>query len=139
MCLPPVGARLLSTVFGDWHECGEGDVQEPAEPDALSAAVVPDAIHAVVPIAGSHQREPMQADGEASVEGGRAVLEQRDRAWCRFGLEVVVGLVGPQDGPFEVRHHLVEHRRIAGDREIAVDRVRQPYTVIGDASPHATP
>ena len=52
-------------------------MQEPAEPDALALALLADAVHAVVPVAGTEEREPVHADREALVERARAVLEER--------------------------------------------------------------
>jgi len=50
-------------------------VQKPTEPDALAFAPVADAVHAVVPVAGSNQRKAVDAEREAVVKPARAVLE----------------------------------------------------------------
>ena len=138
MRLPTIGASLLAPALGDRYERSEGHVQEPAQPDALAAAVVTDSVHAVVPIARPHQRQAVQPNGKAPIERRGTMLEQRGRVRRCLGLEVVVGLVRPQRGTLEVRHHLVEHRIVAGDREIPVDGVRKPDAVVGDPGPHAT-
>src|SRR5204863_2588628 len=48
--------------------------QEPAEPDALAAALVSDTVHAVVPVPGADQGKAMRADGEPTLDGADAVL-----------------------------------------------------------------
>ena len=112
-------------------------VQEPAQPDALAPALVADPVHAVVPVARADQRQAVGADREAPVERARAVLEQRRRVRRAPRLEVGVRLVRPQGRPVEERDHLVEDRRVAGDREVAIDGVGQPEAIVGDARPDA--
>ena len=51
-------------------------MQEPAEPHALAAAVLADAVHAVVPVAGADQRQAMLAHLERALEAAAAVLEE---------------------------------------------------------------
>src|SRR5438876_1084724 len=48
--------------------------QEPAEPDALAAALVSDAVHAVVPVAGADHGKSVRADREPTLDGADAVL-----------------------------------------------------------------
>ena len=107
---------------------GERGVQEPAEPDALALAAAPDAVHAVVPVARAHQRQAVRADREAA-SSARAQCSNSERRLGRsLRLEVVVRPdPGTQRRSVEERHHLVEHRVVAGDGEVAIDRVRQPH------------
>ncbi|MEI6720815.1 MAG: hypothetical protein WCO67_08625, partial [Betaproteobacteria bacterium] len=46
--------------------------EEEAEPDALAAACGAHQVHAVVPVAGSHQGQAMGAEPQASRDGARA-------------------------------------------------------------------
>ena len=57
-------------------------MQEPSEPDALALALFADPVHAVVPVACTHERKPVPAHGEARIERPRAMLEQ-SRAFSR--------------------------------------------------------
>ena len=50
------------------REVAEDLVQEEAHPHALAAALAADAVHAVVPVAGAEQRQPVRADGERAVD-----------------------------------------------------------------------
>ena len=52
-------------------------VQEEAEPGALAAPRGPDAVHAVVPVAGAEERKAVRARGQALVDRAQAVLEER--------------------------------------------------------------
>ena len=118
MGLPgPHPGRLLAR-RGDRDEGGERCVQEPAQPDALALARLADAIHAVVPVAGAHQRQAVRAGGEREVEAAGAVLEQRRRlvGLGRLEIEVVVG--GLQGRAVDERHPLVEDGQIARGLDI---------------------
>ena len=54
-------------------------------------------------------------------------------------LEVGVRLVGLELGSLDERDALLEDRGVVGDREVAVDRVRQPEAIVGDPGAHAAP
>ena len=56
----------------------ERGVQEPAQPHALAAAVLADAVHAVIPVAGADQRQAVRAHVERALESAPAMFEQ---AW----------------------------------------------------------
>ena len=116
----------------------EHAVQEEAEPDTLAAPLVAHPVHAVVPVAGPDQRQPVTADREAHLDGPGAVLEQRGRLRRAFRLEVGIHLVGTERRSLDERHDLVEHADVAGHGHVAVDGVGQPQAVVGDARPHAT-
>ena len=58
-------------------EVGQRAVEEPAEPDALAATGRADTVHAVVPVAGAHQRESVGAGVERPLEGADAVVVER--------------------------------------------------------------
>ena len=63
MCAAPASrASVLAARLGDRRERGQDDVQEPAQPDALAAALVADPVHAVVPVARPDQRQAVGAD-----------------------------------------------------------------------------
>ena len=85
------------------------------------------------------KRQAMGADGQADLDRPRAMLEQGDLVNGALGLEVGIVLVGPQLGPVDERDHLVEDPGVAGDREVAIDGVRQPEPVVGDPGPDAAP
>src|ERR1700732_4032089 len=87
-------ALMLASRIGDFCKFPQDCVQEPAQPDALSLAVLADAVHSVIPIPRAHEGKTMNADFQAASERARAVLEQR-RARSRYHrLEVRFGLPG---------------------------------------------
>ena len=83
-------------------------VEEPGQPDAFAAPFVPDAIHAVVPVAGAHQRQAVRAGCQAAVQGAGAMFEQGGRSVRVRGLEVSVFLSAGQRRSFDERQPLVE-------------------------------
>ena len=61
-------------------------VQEEAEPDAFALPLLADAVHAVVPVAGAHQRQAVLAEQSAAASSARtqcsySVLALR-RSWA---------------------------------------------------------
>ena len=84
----PVAARL-----GERREALDHAAQEPGEPDRFAAAFVADAVHAVVPVAGAHQRQAVRADRAGC--GRSCARSARTRvAVCAAGLRRVVGVLG---------------------------------------------
>src|SRR5882724_671548 len=135
---PALGARVLAAGVRQPRELPERRVQEPAQPDALSAPFRPHPVHAVVPVAGAHQGEPVGADGEAAVEGPRAVLEEGAALGRDGGLEVGVLVSGGNRRPLQERNTLVEKRRVSGDLEIVRGRVGEPEGIVGDPRSNAS-
>jgi len=71
-------------------------MDEPAQPDAFAAARFAHHVHAVVPVAGAHQRQAVRAGGKAEIEAACAMFEQRGGLVGLAGLEVEVMLAVPQ-------------------------------------------
>src|SRR5690606_17382381 len=62
-------ARLVAALGGEGGEVAQRLAQEPAEPDAGAAAVLADAVHAVVPVAAEDQRQAvLPGAGNGKVE-----------------------------------------------------------------------
>ena len=74
---------------------------------------------------------------EALVEAARAVLEQRGRFVRGHRLEEGVVLAGLQGRALEKRHDLVEHRGVAGGRDIGGGGEGEPDAIVGDPRAHA--
>src|SRR5207244_4965441 len=51
--------------------------QEPTEPHALTASLVADTVHPIVPIAGADKREPVRAILQRTIDGANRMLENR--------------------------------------------------------------
>ena len=120
--------------MGDAGELRERRVQEPAEPDALALALASDAVHAVVPVAGAHQRQAVAADGEAAVEGARAVLEER-RALAPRRRARSTPRPGPARAAGPSRNGTLSSSSASSPRDLEVVRggVGQPQQVVRDA------
>ena len=137
-CAVHFAARSVSPArLSERNEGGQRRVQEPAEPDAFARALFADAVHAVVPVAGSHQRKPVAAERQAGVEGERAMLEQCRRPVGDDGREEAVGLAGLQRLAFEERDRLVEDGEVGRDVDVMGDGEGQPRAIVGDAGAHA--
>src|ERR1019366_4042054 len=93
--------------------------------------------HAIVPVAGSHQRQSVCADHEAGIKGTRAVLEQATDLIRDGRLKEAVVLSRLQMLAFQKRNHLIQHGAISGGADIMRDRVSEPGPIVGDARAHA--
>src|SRR5690606_15919281 len=77
MRLPSHGALAIATVLCKWRELLQRRDEKPGQPDTFAAALMPDAVHAIVPVAASHEWEVMRARCEADVQRPGAVLVKR--------------------------------------------------------------
>ncbi len=116
---------------------GQVHVEEPAQPDALAAALATDAIHAVVPIAASDQRQAVAAHGEAPVEGSRAMLVAATPGLRTRSARSTTPLVLGEARPVEPGDGFVEHRLVAAGPQVVEHGVGQPEAVVGDPRTHA--
>jgi len=96
-----------------------------------------DAVHAVVPVAGAHQRQAVHAGLEAAIEAPRAMLVQRRRLIGLAWLEVEIVLARLEGGTVEERHLFVEDRAIARRLDVVRRDRGEPRPVVGDARAHA--
>ena len=68
-------------------------MQKKAEPRALAAPLMPDAVHPIVPIACAEERKAVRARGGAAIDGAETVLEQRGvfarNRWQRIRLVLI--------------------------------------------------
>ena len=94
---PALAASRVAAGLGDGGERGQDRVQEPAQPDALAPALVADAVHPVVPVAGPDERQPVRADrrGSASMAAAQCSNSEADSGRA-VRAEVGVGLVRPE-------------------------------------------
>ena len=135
---PPAARPVrLAARLGEAREVPEIRAEEPAEPDALALAAGADPIHPVVPVAASHQGQPVAAGREAAVERPRAVLEERRRLSGNLRFEIAFRLFRLERRAREKRNRLVEDGVIARDLDVVVHGVGEPEQVVGDPGPHA--
>ena len=123
----------------------EDVVEEEAEPDALAPALRADLVEPVVPVAGAHQREAVDAHPPVEHEVDRPQAVAVDRVLARRpervephpllagrqGLERQVGL--------EVGRPLVEERLVAGRPDVLDDGPGQPEQVVRGVRPADEP
>ena len=58
---------------------GQHVVEEERQPDAFAAALLADQVHAIVPIAATHQRQAVIAEFQSVLDGADAMLVKRGR------------------------------------------------------------
>jgi hypothetical protein len=75
------------------QEGSERRVEEPAQPDALAGAALPDPVHPVVPVARPDQGHPVATDGKARVEPAGAMLVETNGLRRGGRLEEAVGFL----------------------------------------------
>ena len=87
-----LGEGIVAARRAEGREVEEHGMEEEAEPDALAPSFAAHEVHAVVPIAGAHQRQAVLARRQAAVERAPAVLEERGAlggdARLRIGLQL---------------------------------------------------
>src|SRR5205085_3560424 len=117
------GALRIIARLANGRELRERRVEKPTDPDALALAPVPDAVHAVVPIARTHQRQSMRARLQTPIKRARAVFVQRGclsrNCWLRVRLVFVLF----QRRRFDERDYFIEHSAVAGDANVKADDV----------------
>ena len=112
-------------------------MQKPSEPDAFAAAELADAIHAIVPIAGSYQGQGVRSQREAIVQSASAMFEEARGCIGNVRLEECVMLPGFQRDAFEKGGALIENRGVTGSNEVVDGGIGEPYTIVADASTNA--
>ncbi len=75
----------------------------------------------------------MDADGEAIVEGERAMVEDGSALIGNRGLKKRFNLMGLQFGTVKEGQRLVEDAGVSCHLNIMSDRERQPDAIVGDA------
>ena len=133
---PPAGsdrrAARSSRRIADRRKRGEDGVQEEAEPRALAAALRPDAVHPVVPVAAADQRQPVRADGQALVDRANAMFEER-AVFGRTRRAARRRSAGPASSGGASRNGMRSSstRGVAGCRHVLGDDERQPQQIVG--------
>src|SRR4030065_303975 len=94
---PPSGNPLIVPVARQTGKQLKILDQEPRQPHAFATALLADQVHAVVPVAAAHQRQPVGTEAHAVLEGTHAVLVEAGR----FGRALRLG-----GGGLPLRTHL---------------------------------
>ena len=111
---PGLGTFMFTARIRNFGKLPKNRVQEPAEPNAFSLAMLADAIHAVVPVARAHQWQAVAADRETAVQRARAMFKQRRASLRNTRLEIGFVLALGQRIALQKRHDFVQHGRFAG-------------------------
>ena len=119
------------------REVAQHAVEEEAQPHALAAPTHADVVHAVVPVAGADQRQSVRTHGEAVLDRAHAVEIERRRAFPAERQIVVRLLARAERAAVQERLGLVQHRRVAGARDVAAGGERQPQEIVRAARAHA--
>ena len=131
------GEGWVATRTRQLGELPEHFAQEEAQPDALALALHPHQVHAVVPVAGTDQRQAVLAELQSTPDGPHAVLVQAGHVGGPAG-QIVVGVVLRVDrAAFQEGHGFIQHAGVPGARHIAAHRQRQPEVVVRTMRAHA--
>ena len=135
---PPAGGAVgIAAPLDHAGKIAQDLRQEPAQPHAFAAALMTDAIHAVVPIARSDERQPVGANGQSALDGADAVLVKGAALPRHLGLAIILELAGCQGRCFEERQPLIEQRDVAAAGQVMCDGKRKPQEVVRTAAAHA--
>ena len=124
------GALAVTSCVTERGKVGEDAVKKESEPHALAFAGLADAVHAVVPVAGAKQGQPVRAGGRATVDGTNAVIEQRAGVAARPWRPVGLVLIGGEQRRFQERHAFIEDPDVATRAHVLRDHVREPEQVV---------
>ena len=104
-CLISARCRVLGE-FPERHD------QEPRQPHALSLSLDSDSVHSIVPVAASHERKPVLANGAPSPQRADAVIVQRLHHLGDLREVEQLGFAGIQLTHMEIGDFLVEYRGV---------------------------
>src|SRR5687768_8928104 len=113
-------------------------MQEPPEPDALALPSRAHPIHAIVPVSGPYQWQPVRPHSETALKRARAVLEQRCTLIGTVREKEIVGFLREQRRTFEKRHELIEYGNVTRYVNVMRHAITQPRAVVGDARANST-
>ena len=119
---PPRSVRRMAsspTPRRDRAELRQHLAQEEAQPDALAPALDADQVHAVVPVAGAHQRQAVRAEAQPVHDGAHAVLVEAGGSRRAAGQVVVRVVAGVHRAALEEVDRLVQDAGVAGRRHVA--------------------
>jgi len=116
---------------------GEHLVEEESQPDTFAAAFFADQVHAVVPVAATHEREAVLAEFERVFDGANAMVIERGGFFGTLGQVIVRFLLGLERRAFEKGNRFVEHAGVGHAGDVAAGGVGQPEIVIGEMSADA--
>jgi hypothetical protein len=131
----PGAARAVSPRASASGAKRQRRIEEPAEPDALALALFADAVHAVVPVAGAHQRQAVRPTARlassARAQCSNSVPFRRPSAGRSCHARP-----GAQRCPSRNGIGFVQHGRVAG-RATYCATVGEPGPIVGDPRAHA--
>src|SRR3972149_3638533 len=112
-------------------------MKEEAEPRALPSSLMSHPVHAVVPVAASHEGKTVGARRQPFVDGTKAMLEER--ALFRGDPWVEVGLLcfRSEERSLQVRNALLQNPGVSRRPDVVGRRVRKPQQIVGAAGARA--
>ena len=127
---PGSGALVIAARQSHGFEGLKRREQEPAEPNAFAAALLADAVHAVIPVAGSDQGQTVRAGRQIALEPQYAMRVERCSLlqYCRQVEGVVLAIL--KFAPFEEWHLFIENRGVARGRDVMQHAIGKPDGVV---------
>ena len=71
----PTSSSCIFATIAERCECAKHRMQEPPHPDALALAEVTDAIHAIIPVTRTHQRQTVRTHVQAPINSTQAMFK----------------------------------------------------------------
>ena len=122
---------------GHLGELREHFIKEKAQPDAFPFAVFAHQVHAVIPVAGAHERQAVLTKSEGPKDGSHTVVIQTGRFLRPIGQIVIRVLLGVYRAALDEVDRLIQHAGVPGVQDVAARRQRQPEVIIGAMGPYA--
>ena len=135
--LPAPGARIVAALRGNRRKALDHAAQKPGQPDRLAASLMADPVHAVVPVAGAHQRQAVRAQRQAAVDGAGAVLVHAGGLLAGLGCVIRVFSAFGNRRSVDECHVLVQHAGVARGLQVVAAGVGQPQQVVRKMGAHA--
>src|SRR6185503_11440493 len=96
----------------EWCKMFKNVTEEEGQPDTFAFAMLPNHVHAVVPVPATNQGQPMFAKPEAVADGPDAVLIERSR-FLRVLRRIVIGLLFRTNRtPLQKRNGFFQHASV---------------------------
>ena len=126
-------ARVVPTRRAERLEAAQHVVEEERHPDALAAPLASDAVHAVVPVPGAHERKAVGSDAKRAVDRAAAVLVDARALTRGRRRQVRLVLAGLEQPRGDEARLLVEDRAVPGHGHVLARHPGKPEQVVGEA------
>ena len=121
---------LVPTLLTHRAEGVQNCIQEPPKPHALPSAFDADPVHAVVPVACTHQRQTMRPGSGAPLDRPQTMLIEGAHLFRDDRGAVHIFLVGSQKRSLQEGNLLIEYPGVTCGPHVVSGNVREPQQVV---------